>query len=67
MTGKIAYRGAPDVAIWQHLSQRCPVVSWICPLTPGTRADVLIWDRVGAQQAKGQFKDYVHLPVPYGS
>ena len=47
-------RGA---AIWRHLWERCCVVVWICPLAPGTTADVLVWDRGGPQPATGHFTD----------
>ena len=35
----------------------CGVLCWICPLVPGTSADVLIWDRKGPERDKGHFKD----------
>ena len=31
---------------------------WICPLAPGTSADVLIWDRGGPKRVKGHYMDY---------
>ena len=33
-------------------------IVWICPLAPGTSADVLIWDREGPKKVKGHYMDY---------
>ena len=33
-------------------------IVWICPLAPGTSADVLIWDREGPKRVKGHYMDY---------
>ena len=33
-------------------------IIWICPLSPGTSADVLIWDREELKRAKGHCLDY---------
>ena len=33
-------------------------IVWICPLAPGTSADVLIWDREGPKRSKGHYMDY---------
>ena len=33
-------------------------IVWICPLAPGTSADVLIWDGYGPSRTKGEFFDY---------
>ena len=33
-------------------------IAWICPLAPGTSADVLIWDREGPKRSKGHYMDY---------
>ena len=30
-------------------------IVWICPLSPGTTPDVLIWDKEGPQRARGDF------------
>ena len=33
-------------------------IVWICPLAPGTSADVLIWDREGPKRSKGHYMNY---------
>ena len=33
-------------------------IVWICPLAPGTSADVLIWDRKGPERVTGHYMDY---------
>ena len=33
-------------------------IIWICPLAPGTSADVLIWDGYGASCTQGDFFDF---------
>ena len=52
-------------------------IVWICPLSPGTTPDVLIWDKEGPQRARGDFFDYetgihngaykgrVHTVIPF--
>ena len=33
-------------------------IIWICPLAPGTSADVLIWDGYGPSHTRGDFFDF---------
>ena len=33
-------------------------IIWICPLAPGTSADVLIWDGYGPSRTRGDFFDF---------
>ena len=33
-------------------------IIWICPLAPGTSADVLIWDGYGPSRTQGDFFDF---------
>ena len=33
-------------------------IIWICPLAPGTSADVLIWDGNGPSRTRGDFFDF---------
>ena len=33
-------------------------IAWICPLAPGTPADVLIWDGYGPSRTRGDFFDF---------
>ena len=33
-------------------------IIWICPLAPGTSADVLIWDGSGPSRTRGDFFDF---------
>ena len=33
-------------------------IIWICPLAPGTSADVLIWDGYGPSRTLGDFFDF---------
>ena len=33
-------------------------IVWICPLSPGTTPDVLIWDQHGPQRTRGDFLDF---------
>ena len=52
-------------------------IVWICPLAPGTSADVLIWDGYGPSHTRGGFFDFevgghdgaykgrVHVIVPF--
>ena len=52
-------------------------IIWICPLAPGTSADVLIWDGYGPSRTRGDFfdfevgghdgayKDRIHVIVPF--
>ena len=52
-------------------------IVWICPLAPGTSADVLIWDGYGPSRTRGDFFDFevggddgahkgrVHVIVPF--
>ena len=38
-------------------------IVWICPLAPGTSADVLIWDREGPKRSKGHYIVYMMMRV----
>ena len=52
-------------------------IIWICPLAPGTSADVLIWDGYGPSRTRGDFLDFelgghdgvykgrIHVSVPF--
>ena len=52
-------------------------IIWICPLAPGTSADVLIWDGYGPSRTRGDFFDFevgghdgaykgrIHVIVPF--
>ena len=52
-------------------------IIWICPLAPGTLADVLIWDGYGPSRTQGDFFDFevgghdgaykgrIHVIVPF--
>ena len=52
-------------------------ILWICPLAPGTFADVLIWDGYGPSRTPGDFFDFevgghdggykgwIHVIVPF--
>ena len=52
-------------------------IVWICPLTPGTSVDVLIWDGYGPSRTRGDFFDFevgghdgaykgrIHVIVPF--
>ena len=52
-------------------------IMWICPLAPGTSADVLIWDGYGPSHTRGSFFDFevgghdgaykgwIHVIVPF--
>ena len=52
-------------------------IIWICPLAPGTSADVLIWDGYGPSRTQGDFFDFqvgghdgaykgpIHVIVPF--
>ena len=52
-------------------------IIWICPLAPGTSADVLIWDGYGPSHTRGDFFDFevgghdgaykgrIHVIVPF--
>ena len=52
-------------------------IVWICPLAPGTSADVLIWDGYGPSRTRGDFFDFevgghdgaykgrIHVIVPF--
>ena len=51
-------RRACSTAIWQHLWERCCGSLWICPLAPGTSADILILYCERPQRVKGHFKDH---------
>ena len=33
-------------------------IVWICPVLPGTSADVKIWDKYGPQRTKGCFMEF---------
>ena len=52
-------------------------IIWICPLAPGTSADVVIWDGYGPSRTQGDFFDFevgghdgaykgrIHVIVPF--
>ena len=61
--GEHLKRRACGAAIWRHLWERCCVAVWMCPLTPGTSADVLIWDCGGPQRAKAILKIMKWVPM----